>query len=128
MRHRSNQANLKAETWLMAQRALSVDGRRLALLAVLASAWGCADETAPSDASPPVGGLVACVPEGDQAYPGSGVVRCDAGFLHREQALECRPELARVGSPGYPESRPLNSLCFSDADCRALPDGYCVLL
>jgi len=112
----------------MAHRAPSLDGIRLALLGALAGALGCASGASPAaDDAPRVKGLVACVPEGDQGYPGSGVARCEAGFLHRARALECRPELARVGSPSYPESRPPNSSCFTDADCRSLPDGYCVL-
>jgi hypothetical protein len=112
----------------MAQRILSPAGLQLALLAALAGFLGCDSDTPTTeDDTPPVGGLAACVPDGDLGYPGSGVALCAAGFLHREQALECHPELPRAGSPGYPQSRPGNSSCFVDADCRSLPNGYCVL-
>ena len=112
----------------MAHRALSPDGLRLALLAAIAGSLGCARETAtPENEAASARGLVACVPEEELGYPGSGVRLCAGQFLHREQAHECRPELLRPGSPGYPESRPLGSQCFTDADCRSLPDGHCVL-
>lgn len=112
----------------MTRGTLSADGLRLTLLAALASSVGCAEEApAPGDDAVPVRGLMACLPDEDLGYPGSGVVRCQGGFLHREQALECQPELLRVGSPGYPERAPPSSSCFVDADCRQLPNGYCVL-
>lgn len=113
----------------MTRSTLSPESLRLMLLAAIAGSLGCAEDTAAAGDPPaPVRGLVACVPDEDLGYPNSGVVSCEGGFLHREQALECRPELLRVGSPGYPQSPPPSSTCFSDADCRQLPDGYCVQL
>jgi hypothetical protein len=113
--------------------ALSTDGFRLALLAAIAGSLGCASGSggAPSGADGELTrGLSACTLSGERGYPGSGVLECSLRFVHREQALECRPDLLRAGSPGYPTSRSeaaANSTCFTDQDCRQLSGGMCVL-
>jgi hypothetical protein len=105
----------------------------LALLAAIGAGLGCSNETTPDSVTdaplPP--GLRACTPDGDLGYPGSGVVKCSERFLHRDQALQCRPDVVGVGEQGYPanpgDAASSTKYCFVDADCNQASSGHCLL-
>jgi hypothetical protein len=77
------------------------------------------------------GGSFACaapVPvtkEGSSTGPSGGFVRCADGAVHRPAASECWSELdtpdASAPVPGAAAASP----CRTNADCTALPHGYC---
>jgi hypothetical protein len=52
---------------------------------------------------------------------GTGVVACD-GFTHRSEAVQCTSTVPRPEP--YPNA-PATAACKSDADCTAMPYGWC---